>query len=95
MKATIKKLNKNKKDAKEKSRLKAAYYKKLWENSPVACHILNTKGIITNVNQTEARMLGYKKEEMIGKSIFSFILPEQRSEARKRFRQKLAGERLP
>jgi len=32
---------------------------------------------------------------MIGKSIFNFILPEQRPEAQIRFKQKLAGKRLP
>ena len=93
MKTTIRELKKIK-EAKEKSRLTTAYFKKLWENAPFACHTLNTEGIITSVNQTEARMLGYKKEEMVGKSIFNFILPEQRPEARKRFRQKLAGRRL-
>ena len=70
-------------------------FQNLWENLPVACHILTTEGIITKVNQTEARLLGYRKEEMVGKSIFDFILPEQRPEAKKRFQQKLAGKRLP
>jgi len=83
------------KKARERFRHMAAYFKKLWENAPFAYHVLNTEGIITNVNKTEARMLGYKKEEMVGKSIFDFILPEQRLEAQKRFRQKLAGKGLP
>jgi len=67
-------------------------FRQLWENAPFASHILNTKGIITRVNLTEARWLGYKKKEMIGKPIFDFILPEQRAEAKKRFQQKLAGQ---
>lgn len=70
-------------------------YKELWYNAPVAYHILDTKGIITNVNQTEAKMLGYTTEEMVGKSIFEFILPEQRTEARKRFRQKISCQYIP
>jgi len=73
----------------------ASLFKKRWEDAPVACHTLNTEGIITDVNKTEARMLGYKKEEMIGHPIFDFILPDQREEARKRFLQKLKGRRLP
>jgi len=64
----------------------------LWENARFASHILDTKGIITRVNLTEARLLGYKKKEMIGKPIFDFILPEQRAKAKKRFQQKLAGQ---
>ncbi len=70
-------------------------FKELWDNAPVAYHTLDAKGIITNVNQTEAKMLGYAKEEMTGKSIFEFILPEQREEAKKRFQQKISGRHIP
>ncbi|MBC8358857.1 MAG: PAS domain S-box protein [Candidatus Aminicenantes bacterium] len=70
-------------------------FRELWDNAPVAYHILNTKGIITSVNKTEAKMIGYKPEEMIGKSIFEFILPEQRADARRRFQQKISGKYVP
>lgn len=69
--------------------------RKLWDQAPFACHLLNTKGIITSVNQTEARLLGYKKEELVGQPIFNFILPEQQAEAKKKFQQKLAGKPVP
>ncbi len=69
-------------------------YRELWDNAPVAYHTLDMKGIITNVNKTEVKLLGYKTEEMIGKSIFDFILPEQKEEAEKRFQQKLSGKRI-
>jgi len=69
-------------------------YRNLWDDAPVAYHTLDTKGIITNVNKTEAKMLGYKSKDMIGKSIFDFILPEQREEAKKRFHEKLTGKHL-
>ena len=49
-------------------------YKELWDDAPVAYHTLDNQGIITHVNQTEARMLGYNKREMVGKPIFDFIL---------------------
>lgn len=70
-------------------------YRELWENAPVAYHTLDQEGIITSVNKTEAKMLGYTPQEMLGKSIFDFILPEQRKEAKKRFEQKLSGRHLP
>ncbi len=70
-------------------------FKELWDNAPVAYHTVNTKGTITSVNRTEAKMLGYSPKEMMGKSIFDFILPEQRQEARERFKLKLAGRHLP
>ena len=70
-------------------------YRELWDNAPVAYHTLDTKGIITSVNHTEAKMFGYKPDEMIGKPIFDFILPEQKTEAKKRFLLKIAGKHLP
>ncbi len=70
-------------------------YKELWDGAPIAYHTLDTRGIITHVNQTETNMLGYTRDEMVGKPIFEFILPEQRKEAEERFRLKLAGEHIP
>jgi PAS domain S-box-containing protein len=70
-------------------------YKELWDEAPIAYHVLDTTGIVTQVNKTETAMLGYTREEMEGKSIFDFILPEQRREARRRFQLKLAGKNIP
>jgi PAS domain S-box-containing protein/putative nucleotidyltransferase with HDIG domain len=70
-------------------------YRELWNNAPVAYHTLDTKGIITSVNRTEAKMLGYKPGEMLGKPIFDFILPNQRKEAHKRFSEKMSGKHIP
>ena len=69
-------------------------YRELWDGAPVAYHTLDTEGIITCVNETEAKMLGYTKEEMVGESVFEFILPEQRKDAKQEFEQKLAGEKI-
>ncbi len=70
-------------------------YKKLWDDAPAAYHMLDTKGVILSVNKTEAGMLGYAPEEMIGKPIFEFILPEQQTEAKKRFKLKISDYHLP
>ncbi|NQT79583.1 MAG: PAS domain S-box protein [Candidatus Aminicenantes bacterium] len=85
----------NRKRAEEALKESEKRFRELWNNAPVAYHILNTKGIITSVNKTEAKMLGYKSEEMTGKSIFEFILPEQRADARRRFQQKISGKYVP
>jgi PAS domain S-box-containing protein len=69
-------------------------YKELWDDAPVAYHMLDAEGIIKQVNQTETDMLGYSRDEMVGKSIFEFVLPEQQKEAEERFRQKLAGDHI-
>ncbi|MGB7296521.1 MAG: PAS domain S-box protein [Candidatus Aminicenantales bacterium] len=80
------------KKAEEALRESEKRFKELWDNAPIAYHIVDTKGIITDVNQTEVEMLGYTKEEMVGQSIFEFILPDQRAEAKKRFQQKITGQ---
>jgi PAS domain S-box-containing protein len=79
---------------KEELREKEKRFRELWDYAPVAYHTLDINGIITDVNQTEARMLGYTKQEMVGKSIFAFILPEQRAEAQRRFQQKISGQKI-
>jgi PAS domain S-box-containing protein len=79
----------------EELREREKRFRDLWDNAPVAYHTLNINGVITDVNQTEARMLGCTKKEMVGKSIFAFILPEQREEAKKRFQQKISGQEIP
>lgn len=66
-------------------------YENLWEQAPIAYHTLDARGIIQNVNSMGCEVLGYKKEEMIGRPIFDFILPEQQADARRRFRMKVEG----
>jgi PAS domain S-box-containing protein/putative nucleotidyltransferase with HDIG domain len=83
------------KNIEEALRASEARFKELWNNAPVAYHTLNPEGIITSVNHTEAKMLGYSPEEMVGGSIFEFILPEQQDEARRRFKQKISGKHVP
>ncbi len=70
-------------------------YEELWEKAPVAYHTLDTQGVITRVNETEAKMFGYEKAEMVGKPIFEFILPEQREDAKRRFGLKIDGRQVP
>jgi PAS domain S-box-containing protein len=69
-------------------------YQELWERAPVAYHTLDTNGVITRVNLTEAEMLGYSVAEMVGQPIFNFILKEQRQQAEERFRMKIIGQSL-
>jgi PAS domain S-box-containing protein len=56
-------------------------YADLYEHSPDMYHVVNEEGIIINCNATEATTLGYEKNEMIGRSIFSFIPKEYSDEA--------------
>jgi PAS domain S-box-containing protein len=70
-------------------------FRELWDDAPIAYHVLDTAGIIKEVNHTETDMLGYKKDEMLGKPIFDFVLPQQRERAEERLRLKLAGDHIP
>jgi hypothetical protein len=72
-----------------------ARYRELWDNAPTAYHILDQNGVILQTNKTEAKMLGYSVEEMIGRPIFNFILPEQQENARQRFLKKITGLEIP
>ena len=73
---------------------KLTRFRELWDDAPIAYHVLDTEGIIKEVNHTEMDMLGYTEDEMIGKPIFDFVLPQQRQVAEERFRRKLAGDHI-
>ncbi len=79
----------------EDYRKKEAHFRELWENAPVAYHLIDTNGVIKDVNKTELKMLGYQKDEMVGKQIFDFVLPEQKNKARERFKKKIKGISIP
>ena len=80
--------------AEQALRDKLKHFEALWDDAPVAYHVLDTEGVIKEVNQTETDMLGYTKQEMVGRPIFDFVLPQQREEAEDRFRLKLAGDHI-
>gem|GEM_PF-5000066 len=68
---------------------------KLWNDAPVGYHTLDMQGNIMAINHTGTTMLGYERPgQLVGKSIFDFVLPEQREEARQRFEQKLDGNQV-
>ena len=73
---------------------KLTRFRELWDDAPIAYHVLDAEGIIKEVNHTEMDMLGYTEDEMVGNSIFDFVLPQQRQEAEERFRRKLAGNHI-
>ncbi|MFH1684410.1 MAG: PAS domain S-box protein [Candidatus Margulisiibacteriota bacterium] len=64
-------------------------YKDLFQNAPVGFHNISPKGIILDVNNKWLEVLGHKRQEVIGKSIFDFVVPEQRENARIRFEERL------
>lgn len=55
-------------------------FRELFDDAPVAYHELDLDNHITRVNGTELVMLGYTAEEMVGKSVWSFIIEEKLDE---------------
>lgn len=55
-----------------------ARYRQLFENANDIIYTRDLEGKITSLNRTAERLLGYKKEEAIGRSINEFLPPEHR-----------------
>jgi len=70
-------------------------YRELFEFAPVAYHEIDAAGIIRRVNQTECRMLGYTREEMVGKPVWQFVAADQQEQSREAVRRKVTGEEPP
>jgi PAS domain S-box-containing protein len=62
----------------EKLRELMEKYRDLYDNAPDMYHSLDKNGIIIDCNETEAKMLGYKKEEIIGRPFTDFLTEESK-----------------
>lgn len=60
----------------------------LYNNAPCGYHSLDKDGYISAINQTELNWIGYKKEEVVGKTLFTDVLDDTSAEIlKKRFPQ--------
>jgi PAS domain S-box-containing protein len=64
--------------AEEALRISEKKYRTLYDNAPDMYHSLDENMIIIDCNETEARMLGYRKEEIIGKPLSDFMTEESK-----------------
>ncbi|MEM0466122.1 MAG: PAS domain-containing sensor histidine kinase [Candidatus Thermoplasmatota archaeon] len=78
---------------KEALELSEKRFKNLYEKAPVPYHTLSPEGIITDVNEKWCQILGYSKEEVVGKSIFDFIDKTEQESARNSFAQKIYSKK--
>ena len=67
-------------------------FKQLYEKAPVPYHTLSSSGVITDVNEIWCQILGYSKEEVVGRSIFDFINEAEREIAKASFEKKLQSK---
>jgi two-component system, NtrC family, sensor kinase len=68
-------------------------FRMLYDEAPVGYHEIDTEGTILSVNHTECELLGYSREEMLGRPVFDFVAPEARAQARLAVREKIEGKR--
>jgi len=68
-------------------------FKQLYEKAPIPYHTLSPTGEITNVSDKWCQILGYKKTEIIGRSIFDLIAEEEREAAKVSFKEKIRSKR--
>lgn len=61
----------------------------LYEYAPSGYHILKPDGTIIDVNTKWCQMMGYSKEEVIGRPIFDFVAPHEREASRRSFQLKI------
>jgi two-component system cell cycle sensor histidine kinase/response regulator CckA len=51
-------------------------FRMLFENAPLGYHSLDANGAIVEVNETWCKLLGYTKEEVVGRNFSNFIHPD-------------------
>ncbi len=63
-------------NAEDALRLSESTYRDLYDNAPDMYHTLNKGNIIIDCNKTEATMLGYAKDDIIGRPLSHFLTSE-------------------
>jgi PAS domain S-box-containing protein len=66
-------------------------FRKLYDNAPVGYHEVDREGRIVSINRTECEMLGYARDELVGRPVFDLIAEDSRAAAAQAFPDKIAG----
>jgi PAS domain S-box-containing protein len=56
-------------------------FRLFFENAPVYCYIVSPEGKILDANESAQKVLGYTKEELVGKPFFTIYSPSSREKA--------------
>src|SRR5271170_5193916 len=65
---------------------------RLFEESSVALHEIDTRGVIRSVNAAECQLLGYAPHELIDHYAWDFVAPEHREMVRNGIARKISRE---
>jgi PAS domain S-box-containing protein len=66
-------------------------YRALYENNPVMYFTVAADGAVRSVNRFGAEQLGYEVEELVGRSLPDFFLPEDRADVRGQLQRCVEG----
>jgi PAS domain S-box-containing protein len=66
----------DRKEAEESIRKAETLFSQLFQNSPMAIVMLNDRGTVVKINKGFEEMFGYSHEELSGKELNQFIVPE-------------------
>jgi len=69
-------------------------FKWLYEYAPSAYHLLTPDGTLTDVNHRWCELLGYRREDVLGRAIFDFVVEEERELAKASFEKKKQSRQL-
>jgi len=70
-------------------------YRELYDNAPIGYHEIDREGRIAGINRTEANLLGYAPEEMIGRYVWEFMAEDQHELSKKAFKKKIEKKKVP
>lgn len=81
------------KRAEQALRASEARFRHLFDEAPFGYHEIDTEGRIVEVNRAECELLGYSRDELIGRPAFDLLDDSQRDEARQAVSEKISGAR--
>ena len=70
------------------------YFHRLFDETAIAYHDIDMKGIIRRVNRAECDLLGYEPEQLVGRPVWELVALETQKESRRSVLAKL-GQRAP
>lgn len=68
-------------------------FRNLYDEAPFGYHEIDADGKIVNVNRTECELLGYSREELVGRPVLDLVAPELKPTAALAIAEKLSGQR--
>jgi len=76
------------------ARKRGRIYRTIHELSPSGIFLLSEEGVILDVNAAVSGILGYSREELLGRTIANLSAPEERDRAKENLKRILNGETL-